>query len=393
MKSAKSTAGIAAVENGADAIVAETNCDLGGTQTLGGVSSYYHGYHGGFTKTLNSRMAADVQNLGYANGLAAVMAAKEGGRTRSIDVPLLTQRLSELGILPAESLGGPEISGPDEQRIAQLANGDESALFSVALLPKKRAMPLLNAAFRKPDADKLCIARAMAWFGSGAGMELLIEALRVLNHREGAAAYDDTHPYKTGNPKAGIIDGIDDYWRINQLLTLLGILRDPAAIEVICEVVEKAEAGGEPKREATPYVSSRIDMQRVPHFDRLLCIAFALERLASGRLVTAVERLLDKPHIGGYLSRTNKNAGINYHGAYAEVSLAVAAARCGSIKGAQRLAEYLDDVHEILSAFAYQELVEMTCEDFGRHSSAWLKWLVGRETLSPVPYKGMDYVF
>ncbi|MFC1714203.1 FAD-dependent oxidoreductase [Candidatus Poribacteria bacterium] len=339
------------------------------------------------------RMAADVQNLGYANGLAAAMAAKEGGGTRKIDVPLLRQRLSELGILPAESLGEPEVSGSAEQRIVQLANGDESALFSVVLLPKERAMPLLEAAFRKPDTDRLCIARAMAWFGSGAGMELLIENLRVLNHREGAAAYDDTHPYKTGNPKAGIIDRIDDYWRINQLLILLGILRDPAAIEVICDVVEKAEAGGEPKREATPYVSSRIDMQRVPHFDRLLCIAFALERLASRRFVPSVEELLDKSYIGGYLSRTNKNAGFNYHGAYAEVSLAAAAARCGSIKGAQCLAEYLDDVHEILSTFAYQELREITCEDFGRDSSAWLKWLAGQEALSPVPYKGLDYVF
>ena len=205
-------------------------------------------------------------------------------------------------------------------------------------------MPLLESAFRRQEADRLCLARALAWFGSDIGIGLLIENLRYLTEAEGKTSYDDTHPHKTGNPKAGIVDEIDDYWRINQLLTLLGILGDQAAVEAVCAVVKKADAGGEPKREANIYIRGRIDMQRVPHFDRLLCIAFALERLADDRLTQVVDRLLDKPYVGGYLSLANEDAGMNYHGAYAEVSLAAAAARCGSLKGARRLAMYLDDV-------------------------------------------------
>jgi hypothetical protein len=327
------------------------------------------------------------------------MAAVKHGLTREIDVAQLRERLSELGILPTQDLAEPEVIGSVEERVARLAGGDESALFDVVLVPKDIALPILESVFRKSETDRSCIARALAWFKSDTGLEQLIEDLRVLIKEE-TEPYDDTHPHAAGNPKAGIIDEIDNYWRINQLMTLLGILGDEEAVDVICKVVDRASAGGHPRREATAYIKSRIDMQRVPHFDRLLCIAFALERLANPRFIPSVESLLDKPNVRGYLSVTNEDAGLNYHGAYAEVSLAAAAARCGSVKGAQRLAEFLDDVHEILSTFAYRELREMTgtepcpCEGRdGRSSAVWLEWLADREELPSVTCSAPEYIF
>ena len=339
------------------------------------------------------RMAPDIQNLGYATGLAAAMAAAQEGRTRDIDVSQLRARLLDLAIVSDECAGDPEVTGSAQDRVRRLASGDEMALFGVALLPKADALPLLDAQFHGEGTGKLCLAKALAWFGSKVGLDLLIANLEELNDREGGTPYDDTHPHKLGNPKAGIVDEVDDYWRINQLLALLGILADPAAVPTVAKIVDKATAGGGPKREANTYIKHRIDMQRVPHFDRLLCIAFALERLADPRLVPAADRLLDRPHVTGYLSTTNDRAGLNYHGAYAEVSLAAAATRCGSVKAVTRLAAYLGDVHEILSTFAYRELCEVTGQDRGRRSAAWQEWLSEREVLIPVRYTGTQPVF
>jgi len=339
------------------------------------------------------RMAPDIQNLGYATGLAAAMAAGQGGSTRDIDMDQLRSRLLGLAIVPDECIGDPEVAGTAQDRVRRLASGDEMALFGVALLPKAEALPLLTRQFNEEGTDKLCLAKALAWSGSEVGLDFLLASLEELNDHEGDTPYDDTHPHKLGNPKAGIVDELDDYWRINQLLTLLGILADPAAVPSVAKIVDKATAGGEPRREANTYIKHRIDMQRVPHFDRLLCIAFALERLADPRLIPAADRLLDRPHVTGYLSTTNDRAGLNYQGAYAEVSLAAAAARCGSIRAATRLSAYLDDVHEILSLFAYHELCEVTEQDWGRSSNAWQEWLCEREGLAPVRYARTSPVF
>ena len=47
------------------------------------------------------RMQADLQNQGYAAGMAAAMAAANGGHTRQIDVKELQQQLIDKGVLAA----------------------------------------------------------------------------------------------------------------------------------------------------------------------------------------------------------------------------------------------------------------------------------------------------
>jgi hypothetical protein len=338
------------------------------------------------------RMAPDVQNLGYATGLAAAAVAACGGDPRDLDVTALTARLRELGVVP-DALPVPWPAPVDlGAAVQRLANGDESALRDVALAAPDEALPLLAAAYAQPGADRLQVAKALAWFGSAVGADVLISALAELSAAE-PGRYDDTHPHKAGNPRAGIVDAVDDYWRVNQFLALLGIARVHAAAPAVAALIAGTESGGPPERALNPYIRERIDMQRVPHFDRLLNLAFCAERLGSSLLGPALEGLLKREWIGGWLRREGDDSGRVYHSALAEVLLAAAAARCGSRPGALRLAAFLDDTHDILARFALAELRAITGQRLERERAAWESWLETAQTLSPRPLEAEATVF
>jgi hypothetical protein len=338
------------------------------------------------------RMAPDVQNLGYATGLAAAAAAAAGGDPRELDLRALTARLRGLGVV-SDQLPVPWPVPIDLCTVVQqLASGDETALLSVALQSPDEALPRLLAAFAQPGVNRLQLAKALAWFGSTVGADLLVSALGELS-LAASRCYDDTHPHKAGNPRAGIVDAADDYWRLNQLLALLGIARVHEAAATVAVIIADTTSGGPPERALNAYIRERIDMQRVPHFDRLLNLAFCAERLGEPRLGTALDGLLERQWIGGWGRRDGEDSGRVYHSALAEVLLAAAAARCGSRLGARRLAGFLDDVHDILASFALAELREISGQDLGRNPNAWATWLTTLETLPPCPVGATERVF
>ncbi|NLF16020.1 MAG: FAD-dependent oxidoreductase, partial [Lentisphaerae bacterium] len=287
------------------------------------------------------RMVPDIQNLGYATGLAAAMAATADGDPRRIDVAALVGRLRDLGIV-VDRLATPwPGADPPEGAVARLAAGDEMALRDLVLATPAAAVPLLEAAFAAaPEGPgRLQLAKGLAWFGSRRGETLLVAALRDLAASERWPC-DDGHPHKPGKPRAGMVDGPDDYWRLNQLLVLLGLCRAVDAAAAVAAVIDRTDAGGAPSTGINPYFRGRIDMRRVPHFDRLLSIAFCAERLGEPCLAAPLEALLEREFVGGYAHRGLDGAGQRYQGALAEVHLAAAATRCGSLDAARRLAGF-----------------------------------------------------
>ncbi|MBT3381431.1 MAG: FAD-dependent oxidoreductase [Lentisphaerae bacterium] len=339
------------------------------------------------------RMAPDVQNLGYATGLAAALTAEAGGDPRTIDLLSLKERLLKEGILPQEEKPRAPERGTPEARVARLAGGDETALLDVVLLPAEDALPRLRDAWQMRDTNRLELGKGLAWYGDPRGSNALVAELERLAEEEDGAAYDDTHPHKAGNPRAGIVDHVDTYWRINQLLTLVARARISAALPPIARIVDQAWSGGEPVRELNVYIKGRIDMQRVPHFDRLLCIAYCAERLADPALIAPLDKLLGRRFVVGNLSSTPAEAGPNYHDAYAEVQLAAAAFRCGSKEGGRRLITYLKDLHSILKLFACAELKAASGVDLGVSPERWSTWLNQQDKLAHVPYRTDTLVF
>ena len=129
---------------------------------------------------------------------------------------------------------------------------------------------------------------------------------------------------------------------------------------------------------------SKIDTQRIPNYKRVLCLSFALERLADERAGRKLEALLDLEYIGGYVSPSVSELH-NYYSSYLELRFAAALARCGSRKAAGVLIAYLGDIHSILREYARNELSAISGGLDASTTREWENWLSHTMVLGAVP--------
>ena len=127
------------------------------------------------------RMQADVQNVGYAAGRAAAMAAKRGVSPRAVDVKALQRHLAEIGNIPAAALewkdGFPLSDEAWAAAVAAVGDGFKGA--PLVLTDKARARRDLRAAFLAETDPKrrLCLAQVLGMLGDAVGAETLAENL------------------------------------------------------------------------------------------------------------------------------------------------------------------------------------------------------------------------
>lgn len=338
------------------------------------------------------RMSADMQNLGYAIGTAAALAINHKVLPRDINIKDLQQILRQKGILPKDvSIGTLPKSITDSRLVEALREGRREELLQVFLLRDTANLkPLLEKSLDTADAEgKLLISMALAWCGSRLGTQVLMNELNRLFILENHALHDDIHPdEEIINPIAGFIGFPDTYWKINQLIVLLGIAYEKKAAEMLNRIAAETVSGGEPYRISPAYMhgSIRTDWQRIPHYDRIYSLCTALERIAEPSAIPGLTALLEKPNIGGYVSKEDIYAGGRFVSAHLEIIIARTLARCGGKKGAMVLADYTDDVQIIFSRHAYSELKDITGQDFGRTSAGWKEWITGQKDFPIKPY-------
>lgn len=340
------------------------------------------------------RMSADVQNLGYAVGKAAALAHKQGVTPRNIPVGELQEILLKEDIIHPEMLKARDEEPIKEETLVNAAaEGKEEAFFPLLCRKKETVLTLLEEKYEK-NKENLWLAKALAWFGSAVGVEELLKELDRLWKEEDGRFHIDLHPEKgDGTLLAGFLNKPDIYWKINQMIVLLGLAGDKAALEQICTIASATESGGQHYIVPQAYIFGkiRIDWVRVPHYDRILSLAFSLERLADPKAAPALECLIDRPYIGGYVSKEDLYAGGSYLSAYLEICVARALARCGSQKGALLLADYMEDVQAVLSDHAYHEIKEITGQDLGKDAVQWKEWIKAQEILPVKPFTGVFY--
>lgn len=341
------------------------------------------------------RMASDVQNLGYAAGAAAAMAARAGVMPHQIDIEELQRRLLEKGILTDEiKYEAGDETAEVEAAIEKLAKGAFDYLLKVLTCMSDRVVEKLADAYLVAEgAGKTLVAMALAWFGNTCGVDHLVSELEHLYTIENGAAYNDRHPGRNdGRPLCGFVGSPDLYWSINELIYVLGLARDKRALGILCRIAADTEAGGPPRVVIPSYTRGqvRIDFLRAPHYERILAICSSLERLADLQAVKALEVLAGREYLKGYINNEDIYAGGNFACAHLEVIIARTLARCGGIRGAMTLACYLEDTHFILSRHAYEELKAITGMDYGMNRLAWTRWLTSCGELKPKPFEGTD---
>jgi flavin-dependent dehydrogenase len=132
------------------------------------------------------RMQADLQNQGYAAGLAAAMAASERVSLRAIDMRRLQRELVAMGNLP-ESVLTDEDSFPlprDEiaAAVTRLATADAPSTRDAAIVLSHQdlAVPLLRTAYHNAEAAaRETCAILLAICGDATGQVTLVEALQA----------------------------------------------------------------------------------------------------------------------------------------------------------------------------------------------------------------------
>jgi len=130
-----------------------------------------------------TRMQPDIQNIGYAAGTAAAMAAKSGGMTREIDIRALQKHLAEIGNIPASAVAAKESYPMPDERIAEAVRSLASDYrgTAVVLAHREKAVSMLEEAYRRAADEKArrIYAHVLAVCGSSSGVDTLIAAVKA----------------------------------------------------------------------------------------------------------------------------------------------------------------------------------------------------------------------
>jgi flavin-dependent dehydrogenase len=267
------------------------------------------------------RMQADLQNQGYAAGVAAAMAAANGGRTREIDIKKLQRQLVDKGALEARVLTDkdscPMSREAIEKAVANVGNMrfeikqertiEDPSIFSLAVIMAhpEQSLPLLRR-----HSSKLTYARILGILGDKTAAPTLAAAVA------GAATWDKGFGL-TSHRKSD-----NTFSELDRLVIALGSTGE--SVEVIVAKLRQLKPDSE-----------------LSHF---IAVAMALQRY--DRPASAIEpliRFLNEPGVTGHaiLSAAQRDVAstepdTNLNAAFKELLVAGMLVHCGDNGGRGR---------------------------------------------------------
>jgi len=273
------------------------------------------------------RMQPDIQNQGYAAGVAAEMVVKSGKSVRQIDIKALQKHLVEKGNLPERVLTDKDSFPLPKEEVAQAVERvvDDFDGLDVVLAQLQDSMPLLKKAYEAAETEKakLAYAHILGMLGVPVGADTLAEAVE-------ARDWDKGWNY-TGMGQFGT-----SLSELDSLIIALGRTRSEQALDPILEKVKQLDAGSE--------------------FSHCRAVAIALETLGDAAAAIPLAEFLQKPGLKGH-AFTNIDAArrrtppgpedtLTRNRSLCELVLARALYRCGDYKdiGKIILTEYARDL-------------------------------------------------
>ncbi|MFC1635937.1 FAD-dependent oxidoreductase [Planctomycetota bacterium] len=217
------------------------------------------------------RMQPDIQNQGYAAGVAAAMAAESGKSVRDIDLKSLQRHLVEKGNLPERILTDVDSFPLPEEKVkeavARVANDFDG--LEIILTQPETAVPLLKKAYKDSqiEKDRIAYAHILGMLGDSAGVGTLVRTVQSRNWDKGWNF--------TGMGQFGM-----SMSELDSLIVALGRTGDKKALKTILEKVEQLDAESE--------------------FSHSRAVAMALESLDDAAAAEPLARLLAKPGIRGH---------------------------------------------------------------------------------------------
>lgn len=282
------------------------------------------------------RMQPDIQNQGYAAGVAASMICKAGTATRQLDIKALQKHLIEIGNLPESVLTDKDSFPLPKAEIEQAVNTileDFNGLESILTQPQT-AIPLLRKAYKKAQTDhaKLTYAHVLGILSDSTGSQTLVDKIS-------ASQWDKGWNY-TGMGQFGMsISSLDS------LIIALGRTRDKLGLQSILEKVGQLNKDNE--------------------FSHYRAVAVALETIGDPSAAIPLAELLRKPEMMGYTYRDIQEVRQNQPGSSTdtttrnhslrELILARALYKCGDYDGLGEkiLKQYENDYRGYYSRHAH----------------------------------------
>ncbi|TVS18449.1 MAG: FAD-dependent oxidoreductase, partial [Planctomycetaceae bacterium] len=244
------------------------------------------------------RMQACIQNQGYAAGLAAAMASRDGLPLRKIDIRALQQQLVQIGNLPEEVLDHQDSLPMSREQVAAAvrdysplaspsAGGDrrfEEIAARFADAPPREdfwaaavifqhpeiAVPLLREAYASSDDQtQLAYAQMLAMLGDDTGADRLLQQLH------------DADRWDIGWKYASMSNFGTAYSPLDTVILALGRIGHQAAVPAILQKVALLDADAD--------------------FSHHRSVALALEQLGDRSAAAALADLLAKPGMTGYV--------------------------------------------------------------------------------------------
>jgi hypothetical protein len=269
------------------------------------------------------RMQADIQNQGYAAGVAAAMAVQGDITPRAIDVKRLQEHLVQVGNINRGVLTAVDSFPVPQARLRDAVAGVLDNYTDVGLLMAARedALPLLREAYANATGEAaLTYAHVLGMLNDPAGAPTLIAAIE-------ATPWDNGWTYRAMGQYGPSLS------RVDSLIIALGRTRDPRGTAAI---LAKA-------RELTPTSA----------FSHHRAVALALESIGAREAAPVLAELLRTPGMTGHamLSINGGKLGgvesdLTREQSLREIALARALYRCGDQDkaGEDILRQYTNDL-------------------------------------------------
>jgi hypothetical protein len=288
------------------------------------------------------RMQPDLQNAGYAAGVAAAMAAKAGTGLRRIDIKALQKHLVQVGNLKESVLTDKDNLPLPTSAVeaAALQPSDPYRDVAVLMAHPTQALPFVKKAYAeaKTEKDKLFYAQVLTALGDGSGATTLIAAL------EAAPQLDKGWQYRGMGQFGSSMSPLDS------LAYALGRIADKRAVPALVAKLRLLKPDSE--------------------FSHFRALALALDRIADPAAAGPLAELLGADGIRGQAvsdieravqdarKKVDWNATVPRANALRELFLARALFHCGDKDGLGKkvLQEYTRDLRGHLARHAHDVL-------------------------------------
>ena len=217
------------------------------------------------------RMQPDIQNQGYAAGVAAAMVAKKRASTRDVDIKALQKHLVEKGNLSESVLTDKDSYPMSSEKIAaavKSVTADYHGISVILAQPKDAIKPLIGAyESAEPGPRKVTYAHILGMLGEPVGAATLAAAVKVAKWDKGWNFRGMGQFGRTTSP-------------VDNLIIALGRTGQSSGVEAVLDKVNQLT----PKSE----------------FSHYRAVAMALETLGDSRAAKPLADLLDVPGMTGH---------------------------------------------------------------------------------------------